>query len=256
MEISMGEEDQWTRSFSWSKMSTYNRCPRQFRYQYIEDIEEDISDERRDDGIDFHDYAEEYYSQLSNPVEGPTVDHAVGLAQDMFPEMKQAKYRPFIENWHQWNLHIYKVWGDEHWTPVMTEKWVEVEIDGETHHGYIDRIQWNPNKEEYMVIDYKPKARDGSRIKGQTAYYGSFLLNNTDLLDKDVNMAGTFGYRDGGFKQWDIHWASEKATKRKIDALKEYQDGFSPNFDMHCDWCSYQETCTMKEAEDDGLLNL
>jgi hypothetical protein len=54
---------------------------------------------------------------------------------------------------------------------------------------------------------------------------------------------------------WDIHWASTKATKRKIASLKQMEEGFEPDFGYHCDWCDYQEECTMEEAQEDGLLS-
>lgn len=256
--------DSWDRSYSWSKMSTYQTCPRQFRFKYIDELEEEGESEIRDDGINFHEYMEQYYTRLENPEEGPTEDHAVSVAQEMFNQAFQAKYRDWIIDWHEWNLEAFKAWGKEHWTPHEVEAWVEVETDGsldamkpgETHHGYIDRIQWSPKREAFGIVDYKRTTKTNSSIKGQTAYYGEILLKLSDMLDAPVTWAGCYGYTEGTFKTWDIHWASTKATKRKINALRTFEDGFEPEFGMHCDWCPYVEECTEEEAENEGLLGI
>lgn len=259
--------DSWDRSFSWSKMSLYNTCPRQFKYKYVDELEEDEPESMaRRDGINFHEYMEQYYEELENPEDGPTEEHAVQVAMDMFEPQNQARYRQALQDWHAWNQHLYETWGKEHWTPTYTEKWIEAvtqdstEIDAltpdETHHGYVDRIQWNPNRESYGIIDYKSKAKDGSSIKGQIAYYGEILLELEEILDAPVDWGGCYGYKTGSFKMWDIHWASTKATKKKIVSLRELKEGYEPNFGYHCDWCPYKEECSIQEAENEGLLGM
>lgn len=248
--------NRWTRSVSWSKASGYNRCPRQFKYKYIEerDPDQEEPDERRA-GTDIHEYFEEYY-ELHETFDAPQVGIAVDLAKEMFSPERQAEYRPWIEDFHAWNEELHDRWG-EYWKPVYTEKWVEVEIAGSTHHGYIDRIQWNPVDESYGVIDYKPNAKDSSHYKGQIAYYSEFLLEVSDLLDEEVGWGGVYGYKDGKLNRWDIHWASKKATKRKIDELLDLEDGFEPEFGYHCSWCDYMEQCALEEEEKgQGLLNV
>lgn len=254
--------DSWDRSYSWSKMNTYKTCPRQFKYKYIDELEETIPSEARSDGINFHEYMERYYSTMSTPEEGPKVDHAVTIAQDMFEPHMQAKYRPWIEMWHDWNTKLYSVYGEDHWTPVFMELWVEVSpeepklglMPGEVHHGYVDRVQWDPVRESYGIIDYKGSGKDNSRVKGQTAYYGDILLEISDHLDAPADWAGVYGYKDGNFKRWQIHGASTNATKRKINNLRELKEGFEPKFGYHCEWCPYQEECSLEEAENEGLL--
>lgn len=261
----MSAPDEWDRSYSWSKVSGYNTCPRQFKYKYVDELEEDEESEAMTDGINFHEYMEEYYQVLGRPEKGPSVDTAVTLAKEMWSPELQAKYRPWVKKWHKWNEHLYETWGPEHWTPVLTEEWVEVEIDegsnidglkpGEVHHGYVDRIQWDPDSQTYGVIDYKSKAKTGSRIKGQTAYYGDILLEISDLLDAPVHWAGCYGYKTGRYKQWEIHWRSTRATKKKIGQVRELTDDFEPNYGHHCDWCPYMEECTLEDEENLGLLD-
>lgn len=254
----------WDRSYSWSKVNGYETCPRQFKFRYVDELEED-DHEGRQDGKNFHNFMDEYYRVLGSPEKGPDVDTAVTLAKELWSPELQAKYRPWLKKWHAWNEHLYETWGPEHWTPVFQEKWVEVEIPedcdidglqpGEIHHGFVDRIQWNPERESYGVIDYKPKVKTGSRIKGQTAYYGEILLEIADILDQPVEWAGCYGYRTGKFKMWDIHWRSTRATKRKIHQLRTLEDGWEPDFGYHCDWCPFVEECSMLDAQQEGLLD-
>jgi len=242
--------NEWNEAVSWSKASTYEMCPRQFQLQYVKEVEEEES-QAMEDGINFHGYMDEYYSRVGDE---PTDRVAVDLAKEIFDEAHQAKYYQWIRNWHAWNKHLYDVWGEEHWKPVFTEKRVEVEIDDNMHHGYIDRIQWDPKRQEYGVIDYKPNAKDNSRYKGQVAYYGEILLAAADILDETPTWGGIYGYKGGKFKRWDIHWASTKASNRKVDALVNLSEGFEPDFGMHCDWCGYMDECNKMQAESMGLL--
>ncbi|MFB6236970.1 MAG: RecB family exonuclease [Halopenitus sp.] len=244
-------EDEWDRSVSYSKWSTYNRCGRQFKFSYVDEIEAE-ADQGREDGIDFHEYMERYYDYVGDV---PDAEKAVELAQEMFDPGKQARYRGWIEQWHEWNQWLYQKFGEDHWKPLLTEQWVEVEIDGLTHHGYIDAIRWNPEREEYGVVDYKPEAKDNSRLKGQTAYYAKFLIeNDPDLLDEDVEWAGTYGYKDGKYKTWDIHWRSTRATKRKVEDLVELDHGYEPEFGYHCEFCDYMEECVQAENQESSDL--
>lgn len=239
----------WDGRISWSKASTYDRCPRQFYFKYVaDDVEPDegVDTTVRDQGIEFHDYMDKYYEVC--PTE-PNKDSAITLAKEMFDEERQAKYREWIRMWHQFNEWLYEKWGEEHWRPIETEYYVDEEIEGHEHGGYIDAIHWDPIREEYGVIDYKPTARDNSRIKGQTAYYGEILLEADGLLDMDVEWAGCYGYTDGRYQTWDIHWASTRASRRKIKRLIELDNGYEPNFGPHCDWCDYYASCWMKEND-------
>ena len=242
---------QWSRSISWSKLNTYNTCPRQFKFKYVDDLEEEEEDQRMQDGIKFHEYMELYYDVVGSR---PEPEDAVDLAREMFHEGDQARYKQWIQQWHQFNEWLYEKWGEEHWKPILTEEWVEVEIGDHTHHGYIDAIHWDPDRQSYGVVDYKPKARTGSRIKGQTAYYADFLLEVAELLDGDVDWAGTYGYKDGQFESWKVHWASRKATKRKIDSLIELDNGYEPDWGFHCQFCQFVDACYQEEEETDNTL--
>lgn len=243
--------DEWTRSISWSKMSTYDTCARQFKFDYVEDEAEEEHDQFREDGINIHEYFDQFYDEQPDE---PDEQAATDLAQEMFDEAEQARYRPWIEQFFEWNQWLFKKRGPKHWKPVYTEKWVEVEIEGKTHHGYIDAIHWDPERGTYGVVDYKPNAKDNSRYKGQVAYYGDFLLEVSDLLDAEVEWGGIYGYKGGKFKTWDIHWASSKATKRKIDALVNLENGYDPDFGFPCQYCDYMEECMVEEQNEGGDL--
>lgn len=247
----MTDDETWDGSISWTKASTYNRCGRQFRYKYVEDIEQDEEmDDGRRTGIDFHEFMDEYYDLCPD---GPNAETAVTLAQEMWDERRQEKYRPYIEKWHQWNEWLHQKFG-EYWKPVYTEKWIEVEWEDAIHHGYIDAIRWCPEREAYGVVDYKPAAKDNSRIKGQVAYYAEILLEVSDLLDEEVTWGGVYGYKDGNYKTWDVHWASTKASKRKVNSLISLDNGYEPEFGFHCSFCDFQEECTIEEmnSSDEG----
>lgn len=243
--------EQWDGTVSWSKMITYDYCARQFKLQYVDEEAEGEESTAMRHGIDFHEYMDRYYDVIGDK---PDDEVAVELAFEMFDPDQRAMYNQWLRNWHAWQEHLYDVWGPEHWKPLFTEKRIEVEIEGAEHHGYIDRIQWDPKREEYGVIDYKPNASEKSNYKGQIAYYGDILLEAADILDETPQWGGIYGYKGGSFKRWDIHWASTRASNKKIKRLRSLDSGFEPDFGMHCDYCGYQEECMKIEEEQMGLL--
>lgn len=232
-------------------------------FKYVKELEDRPGEAARD-GINFHNYMEEYYDVVGDE---PTPSDAVTLAKELFDEYEQTKYKEWIRKWHDWNVWLYEEWGPDDWKPVATEQWIEVEIEdglptkywdaehweGDVHHGYIDAIWWDPEKEQYGVVDYKSKAKTGSNIKGQTAYYAEVLLALDDLLDETPQWAGCYGYKTGTFKRWDIHWKSIKASAKKIERLKSMSKDYDPNYGYHCDWCPYKEECILMGDEDDNV---
>ena len=246
---------EWDRSISWTKLNTYDTCGRQFKYKYVDELEPDYDDDDtlRMDGINFHEYMELYYKVARDE---PTEELAVDIAQEQFTEEQQYRYRPWIEYWHNYNVDLYDRFGEEHWKPVFLEEWVEVDISDHVHHGYLDAIRWDPEREEYGVVDYKRTAKRNSRLHGQLAYYADFLLERADLLDEEANWVGVYGYTTGEYKTWDVHWASRKATKKKIDSLVALESGYEANFGFHCKWCDFQEECWLDENEESTASSL
>jgi len=246
---------------SWSKAKTLNRCKRQFKYSYLTDVEEDAeerSEELMRTGKDFHEFMEAYYVRLNEP----SLKRAKRLCNEMFPE---RDYEANVENFHYWNIKLRDRFG-EHWRPVLTEEKLEVPdtqtrdvvdtekvktdpVEGITHVGIIDRVQYDPETETYGIIDYKTKAKTGSNIKGQVAYY-AFLCEADGLLDMVPQWGGSFGYETGEFERWKIHWQSEKAVARKIGALKQQiteRGDYPPDFDFHCSYCGFREQCMLED---------
>lgn len=241
---------------SWSKAKTLNRCERQFKYNYLTDLEQETN-ELMQEGTDFHEYMDIYYDNIDEP----NLEEALILMQNMFPE---KDYSPFVENFHHWNVKLRERWG-EFWKPVLREKKLEVPeenisdievrdkvltepMEGVVHVGIIDRIQYDPESESYGIIDYKRSVKEGSNIKGQVAYY-SFLCEAVDLLDMVPEWGGCFGYDTGNFSRWKIHWQSEKAVARKILELKQKdsKSNYASNFGFHCKWCGFESECFEEE---------
>ena len=121
--------------------------------------------------------------------------------------------------------------------------------------GIIDRIDCR--KGEYYLTDYKSK--ENYVKKFELALY-AMVVNDSNLLDKDIEFVGAYGYKTGMEKIWKIkELIDKKSGKHWFDLVKERveilqnlteDDEYWPIRGHYCDWCGYQERCENNGIEE------
>lgn len=227
-----------------SKINTYLKCPREFKYRYVDEIEVPPN-EYMALGSDVHLIAENYVKIYGdNPQENPryyldliarkeniNIDD-VDIHLDSLASFFE---RAFIEN-------DYKLFSQE-----------EYLID-DTHNfsGITDIILENPDG-NLVVIDYKTGSSSSfSKCRLELGYYKMLVESN---YNKNVVSAGIFFTKDDKLRL--LHFKDED-NKRKYMCNQELNEGldtlyevrknvnagkFPKNEQFLCRYCTYANIC-------------
>ena len=140
---------------------------------------------------------------------------------------------------------------------VAVEKEFTVEYKGHIIHGYIDRIMFDNDTQEYVIEDIKTKGKpfrdDKLKTPLQFVVYSLAVRQMYGLLDYPTRFyydlpfcdirqeAGTKGVMNRGFKKMDSIFAGIEA--------KEFKPGPSPL----CHWCEFSPTNPNQPEKGRGL---
>ena len=227
-----------------SKINTYLKCPREFKYRYIDEIE-DKPNEYMELGTKVHLIAEIYTKIYGdNPQENPRYyldliarQKKIDLDQidTHLDSLASFFNRAFIEN-------DYKVFSQEEY---LTD-------DENNFSGITDIILENPDG-ELIVIDYKTGSSSSfSKCRLELGYYKMLVESN---YDKNVVSAGIFFTKDNKLRLLDF---KDEDNKRKYICNKELNEGLDTLYEVRknvnagkfpkeeqflCQYCTYADIC-------------
>ena len=228
-----------------SKINTYLKCPREFKYRYIDEIEMPPN-EYMALGSDVHKVAEDYVVRYGDK---PQMDIRYSL--DLIAEslnldsdeidvhldsLASFFRRAFVEN-------DYKLFSQEEY------------LTDETHNitGITDIVLENPEG-DLIVIDYKTGSSSSfSKCRRELGYYKMLVENNYE--DRTVVAAGIFFTKNNKLRL--LHF-EENPNKRKFMMREELEEGldilyevrekvnqekFPKNEQYVCRFCTYADIC-------------
>ena len=227
-----------------SKINTYLKCPREFKYRYVDEIEMPPN-EYMELGTNVHLIAENYAKIYGdNPQENPRYyldliarQKKIDLDQidTHLDSLASFFNRAFIEN-------DYKVFSQEEY---LTD-------DENNFSGITDIILENPDG-ELIVIDYKTGSSSSfSKCRLELGYYKMLVESN---YDKNVVSAGIFFTKDNKLRLLDF---KDEDNKRKYICNKELNDGIDTLYEVRknvnagkfpkeeqflCQYCTYADIC-------------
>ncbi|WP_407431373.1 PD-(D/E)XK nuclease family protein [Methanobrevibacter sp.] len=227
-----------------SKINSYLKCPREFKYQYIDEIEMPPN-EYMELGSNVHSIAEDYVKIYGdNPQENPR------YYLDLIAKQKNMNIndidvhldslasffeKAFIEN-------DYKVFSQEEY------------LTDDTHNfsGITDIILENPEG-ELVVIDYKTGSSSSfSKCRLELGYYKMLVESN---YNKPVISAGIFFTKDKKLRLLEF---KDEDNKRKYICNQELNDGLDTLYKVReninarkfpkkeqflCRYCTYSDIC-------------
>jgi putative RecB family exonuclease len=251
-------------TYSHSKLGTYENCPRQYKFAYLDRIR------REEEGIEaflgncFHQAMEKLYTELRFRV--MSLDEVLAFYRDTWKKnfhekiviVNQEKTADdylklglkFIEDYyrHYYPFNQNRILG--------VEREIEVDLDGSGKYilrGYVDRIDLTPDG-VYEIHDYKT---------------GSFLPAQQDI-DSDRQLAV---YQLGLQKMWSqakkvklvwhfVAFDQEFSSSRTAEQLEELRQEIIELIDLIeadrefqakesalCSWCAYEDICPLKKHE-------
>lgn len=133
--------------------------------------------------------------------------------------------------------------------PAERELYVEVDVDGLTLRGYVDRLDIAPDG-RMRVVDYKtgraPSELFEARALFQMKFYALVLWRSRGVIPTLLQLVYL---RDGQVLRYEPDEATLVATERKVHALwqaieraAESQD-WRPRRSRLCDWCHHKPIC-------------
>lgn len=227
-----------------SKVNSYLKCPLEFKFQYIDEIE--VPQNRYMAlGSDVHSIAEKFTEKFGDELENVNthnellkIAHELDIGYDLTAHIDNlASFfdEMFVEN-------DYKLFSNE-----------EYLLDEENRFSGICDIILEDENGDLVVIDYKTsKSSSFSKYRLELCYY-KLLVEN--VYKKDVSNVGVFFTKNGRLRLLDV---CNEENKRKylnqneiddaITTLHKVRDGinneiFPARKQFLCKYCTYRHIC-------------
>jgi putative RecB family exonuclease len=232
---------------SYSAMDTYENCSLKYRFRYIDKIET-----RRGPILGFGSFLHEaLYRWYNQPVPvPPPVEGLLGYLNDAwdssaFSSAKEEKLyrdhaRAVLTAYHQTNVASFRI-------PVALEQRFEIDVDGVSFVGAIDRMDRHPDG-SYEIIDYKTSRR----------------LPPLKYVERDLQLSVYYlaaweiwGIRPDRLTLYFLLPGQPLTTTRTAADLPALRDRiarvadsirsgeFAPRENALCNWCDFRAKCPL-----------
>ena len=227
-----------------SKINTYLKCPLEFKFQYIDEIEAEPN-KYMILGSDVHLIAEKFADKFGDDLEG------VNIENELIKIMNELDIGYDLSS-HVNNLGLFfrEVFIDNNYKLFSQEEYLHDEVH--RFSGICDIILEDENG-ELVVIDYKTSnSNTFSRYRRELCYY-KLLVEN--VYDKNVSSVGIFFTKNGRLRLLDVY---EDDNKRKFLNSAEIEDAVDTFYQVRsevnsgnfyakrqflCKFCTYKEIC-------------
>ena len=227
-----------------SKVNTYLKCPLEFKFQYIDEIEVP-SNKYMALGSDVHLVAEKFSEKFEDNLDDVDIEnellkiaHEENIGYDLTDHIDNLGSffkRAFVEN-------DYKLFCQE-----------EYIVDEENRFSGICDIILEDENGELIVIDYKTsKSSSFSKYRLELCYY-KLLVEN--VFEKPVSRVGIYFTKNGRLRLLDVcdeqnkrYYLNNDEIQEAIDTLhsvrKDINNGKFPAKKQYlCRYCTYKDLC-------------
>lgn len=214
--------------YSYSKIATYNQCPKKFDFKYIQKIEEPIKNkEALLKGKCIHSLIENYPNLSDNSL--------VPKYIDIFENFLKTKYKVLLDIEH---VSEEGIGLDKNLNPTDYK-------NGELFRGFIDYYAFI-NENTMIIVDWKTgKAKDLKyQDFTQVMFYALYMFLKYPKLEKIKAM---FIYVEHNTDN-SIIFERKFLENYKINFLEnikniEFDNNFNKKPQRLCEWCGYKDIC-------------
>ena len=247
--------------YSHSRLSTFENCPLQYKFKYIDKIKPDFENSIEGLlGTKVHDTLEWLYNEIkANNL--PELDDAINYYiqkwnKDYNPTIKIVKDLPAQEYFQKGIQFIIDYFKTHH--PFIdgtleTEKKIFINLDNEGRYkliGFIDRLVHNKDTNIFEIHDYKTS----NSLKSQAE-----LDNDRQLALYSLAIKHEFPQAHDIHLIWHFLAFNKKIISKRTDEqleelkqeiikkinLIESTTEFPPQVSILCKWCAYRSNCQM-----------
>lgn len=229
-----------------SKINTYKKCPRQYKYIYVDKMESEPN-EYMQLGLDVHTVAENVGKRLQG-IDNVTEDDILQAFENGYIESD------FDISEHM--THLYEFFVNlcinDKYKIVSTEE--SITDEDSSIRGIVDLVLEDPDTGELFVIDYKSsKSKPITDFRLELCFYKKLV--ECKYTDRTVVSACIFFTKDGKYRGFNFVEEQSKGayvTKEDCDAVFIYKDFiynkidkgiFPPQKSFFCNFCSFEDQC-------------
>ncbi len=253
--------------FSYSSLSSYQKCPAQFKFRYVDWIR------KRDESIEaylgkrVHETIEYLYTEVLQghvPLLDPLLDWYARRWSDQWHDRigivrRNVSIQEYFQLGQQCIARYYRMYTP--FSQPVVENELELVFPLEANRDYmmkvvIDRLDHLGNG-YYEIHDYKTGGRAMTNRQadkdGQLALYHYALLQTRESVQR-VQLVWHFlrhGITVTSTRTKEQLSKLVKQMKRRIDEIREKiknQGSFHPKETILCNWCYYWEECPAKRG--------
>jgi len=242
---------------SFSRVDTYDNCPRKFRYRYVDRLPSRPAP-ALSFGTSVHGALERFYDRKL-PQE-PSEDELLGFLYEEweqvgFVELDRAEQLAYYRQAQDVLRRYHRRVTGRYRLPVATEAWFDLPIgERATVVGSIDRVDADDDG-ALRVVDYKTnkRVRDRSRVAGSLQLSLYALACEHLYGDLPASVALDF-LVPGVMVEVALEDLDLDRARRVVDetaqAVLAQEYPTTPN--RLCDWCDFRAVCPAWEERDDG----
>jgi len=246
--------------YSYSRLTTYEKCPQRFKFRYIDKIIPEIEKSIEAHlGKSVHHALEWLYLEIKNYTL-PTLDQVIekyieewekDFSQNILIVKKDLTARDYLNKGVKFLASYYlenKPFDDN---TLELEKKILLTLDEEGKYklqGFIDRLAYNLKTGEYEIHDYKtanniPFQEQLEKDK-QLALY-SLAIKDLFGQDKPVRLVWHFLAHNKKVHLTKTNQELEDLKKQTLELIKKIEatKEFPPCTSTLCNWCEYKNIC-------------
>ena len=212
-------------AWSWSRLQTYELCPRKFKYSYVDGIQEPKNPAMLR-GSAIHKMAEDYVSK------GGRLKEELQLYKKLFEEVRLLKKRKDVEIFTELQNALTEKWTATTW--FGKDAWVRIIVDlAIVLHG----------EKRARLVDHKTGKinLDGAQQLELYAIWGFLTYPDVDTIDGELWFVDQLvGQRHVvTFYRKDLKKLQAKWTKRATPVLKDTV--YRPKLNSKCRCCYFSK---------------
>lgn len=227
-----------------SKVNTYLKCPLEFKFQYIDEIEMEPN-KYMVLGSDVHSVAETFADKFGDELE------KVNIQNELLKIANDLNLGYDLKN-HIDNLGLFfkEVFVDNDYKLFSQEEYL---LDEENRFSGICDIILEDENGELVVIDYKTSNSNSfSRYRRELCYY-KLLVEN--VYDRDVSKVGIFFTKNGRLRLLNVcdednkrKYLNDEEISEAVDTLHHVRaqvknGNFNAKPQYLCRFCTYRSIC-------------
>ena len=246
--------------YSYSRISTFEKCPLKFKFRYIDKIVPEIEKTIEAHlGKTVHSSLEYLYLNVKGG-KIPSIDEIIVSYTDEWekeftPDTIIVNHDLTEKDYFNKGIQFIVSYYTQHHpfddNTLEVEKRILLELDEEGSYkiqGFIDRLAYNLETGEYEIHDYKtanyPPSIESLKKDRQLALY-SLAIKKLYGEDKEVSLIWHFLAHNKKIHIKKNNEELEKIRNETLETIKKIEstEKFPPHKSKLCDWCEYKSIC-------------